>query len=634
VTPPASSLPHARHAGLVQQFQEAAALHGRGRLWEAAQAYQSILKQDDRHFDAAYRLGLIRLQQGKFDEGEALFRRAVKIDKRSADAHFHLAAALTGLGQPEKAVRHLEKALSIKPGFAEAHNNLGYALQRLDRHDEAATHYEQALALVPAYAEAHNNLGNALQMLARSDEAVTQLEKALAIRPNYAEAHNNLGNLLGVLGRTEDAIAHHQKAIAIRPTYAEAHHGLGNALSALERYGEAIEQYQMALAINPNYAEAHNSFGKALEALDRPDEAAIHYQQAIAIKADYAEAHVHMGNANWTLGRTGEALACFERAVAIEPDLYAARWNRGIAYLGLGDWAKGWKDYEWRWKKQPRSADLRDFSQPLWLGNGSLAGRRILLHAEQGFGDALMVARYLPLVAAAGAEVILEVPRPLEPLLAELRGVSRIVVRDEETLPAFDLHCPLMSLPLAFGTTLETIPGEVPYLEAQSERLIEWQRLLGDRRLPRIGISWHGNARPDPKRSIPIEAFAEVCLPQVELISLHRDIPEADRKVLPQHGIQYFGDEIRDFSDTAALIELMDVVITIDTSVAHLAGAMGKKTWILLPRTADWRWLLHREDCVWYPTARLLRQPAAGDWQSVIARVKDELATNLADLPQ
>jgi tetratricopeptide (TPR) repeat protein len=586
-----------------------------------------MLKADDRHFGATYRLGLLRLQQQKFDDAERLLRRAVKLDRQSAEAHLRLASALTGLDQPEQAIRHYEKALVLQPDLAEAHNNVGYELQRLGHHEKAAEHYHKALAIIPAYAPARNNLGKALQLLDRSEEAIAEFEKALDIRPNYVEARVNLGNVLGTLGRNEEAIAHYKAALALRPKYAKAHHSWGNALKALERYEEAVAQYEQALTISPQYAEVHNDFGLALQALSRHQEAMAHYEQAIAIRFDYAEAHGNLGNALWALGRDEEALASYDRALAVKPDLAAGHWNKSHVHLSAGVWVQGFRDYEYRWEAQPRNSPKRNFTQPLWLGETPLAGRRILLHAEQGLGDTLMSVRYVPRLLQTGATVALEVQRPLKSLLARMKGVSQVVAKGE-ALPVFDVHCPLMSLPLAFGTTLETVPAEVPYLEASQDRIVEWRHRVKDTGRPRVGIVWRGNWRADGTRSIPLEMFLGIGSQDAQLISLQKEIPDDDRRLLQQHDVQYFDEDIhRDFSDTAALIALVDLVVSIDTSVPHLAGAMGKPVWIALKFAAEWRWLQGREDSVWYPTARLFRQSAIGDWASVIARLREEVAT-------
>jgi len=398
-------------------------------------------------------------------------------------------------------------------------------------------------------------------------------------------------------------------------------------LTALERHEEAIAQFEQALALRPEHPEAHNGLGLALAALDRHEEAIAHYEQAIAIKPDYADAHGNLGNALWALGRNKEAVASHDRALAIKPDLAAARWNKCHVYLSIGDWVRGFRDYECRWEAQPKNSPKRNFTQPLWLGEKALAGRRILLHAEQGLGDTLMSVRYVPQVVEAGAAVTLEVQPALQSLLAQIDGVSQVLAKGEP-LPGFDVHCPLMSLPLAFGTTLETVPAEVPYLEAQQDRVLEWRHRVRDVGLPRIGIVWRGNWRADASRSIPLQTFLGISSPHIQLISLQKEIPDDDKAFLQQHDVLYFDEEIhKDFSDTAALIALTDLVVSIDTSVAHLAGAMGKPVWIPLRLSAEWRWLQDRNDSVWYPTARLFRQPASGDWKSVIARVRQELET-------
>jgi tetratricopeptide (TPR) repeat protein len=303
----------------LRAFQQAAALHGQGRLWDAERLYEIILKTDDRHFESIYRLGLIRLQQSRFVDAVALFRRAVKIDRDSADAHLHLGVALTGLRRLEDAIPRYERALAIKPELPEAHNNLGYTLQLLGRHEEAAAHYERALAVNPGYAEARNNLGNALQMLGRSEEAITHFERAIAIRPSYAEAYNNLGNVLGTLRCHHEAIAYHEKALAIRPAYVDAHYSLGNAFGALGRHEEAAAHYRNALAVDPNNADIHNTFGNLLFILGHVQEALAHCEKAIAINPEHVGAHNNLGLALRALGRLDEASRAFEKTIALAP---------------------------------------------------------------------------------------------------------------------------------------------------------------------------------------------------------------------------------------------------------------------------------------------------------------------------
>jgi tetratricopeptide (TPR) repeat protein len=314
-----SSVLHPRARSPLQTFRQAVSFHEQGRLWEAEQLYEIVLKTEDRHFDAVYRLGLIRVHQNKFSDAAHLFRRAIKIDKNSADAHFHLGVALTGLGQVARAVQRYESALALKPVFPEAHNNLGYALQLLGRHEQAAAHYEKALAIVPAYAEARCNLANALQILARPEDAIAQYEKALALKPNYAEAHGNLGNVLEELDRHEEAIAHYEKALALRPNSADTRHSLGKALGRVSRFDEAIAHFDKALAIEPNHVEARAALANLLHTLGRSEEAVAHCKQVLALKSDNLQTLNTLGVALRVLGKLDEAIEAFERAIVLSP---------------------------------------------------------------------------------------------------------------------------------------------------------------------------------------------------------------------------------------------------------------------------------------------------------------------------
>jgi hypothetical protein len=327
------------------------------------------------------------------------------------------------------------------------------------------------------------------------------------------------------------------------------------------------------------------------------------------------------------LGRPAEAIAAYDLALAADTSNAEAHFNQSICRLLTGDFTRGWRQYEWRAKAKGTDGP-RSYPQPLWLGESPLAGRRILLHSEQGLGDALQFCRYAPLAAARGADVYLQVRDPLFPLLQRLRGVRKLI-REGDPLPEFDVHCPLLSLPLAFGTTVDTVPANVPYIEADPSRVEQWRERLGTSRGPRVGLVWSGNPghRNDRNRSIPLGEWRELLAVPVEFVSLQKDLLPADLNVLAEvPALRHFGDNLADFADTAALISLLDLVVSVDTSVAHLAGAMGKATWVLLPFAPDFRWMVGRDDSPWYPTVRLFRQPTIGDWQSVTERVAASLA--------
>jgi tetratricopeptide (TPR) repeat protein len=579
---------------LPQVVRQALELHGRGRFNEAETLYAEILAAKPDHFDALHMLGLLKLQRGK-----------------SADA-----------------LRLIAAALKAKPVSAEALLNHGNVLNALNRHEEALASYDQALAIKPRYAEALNNRGSVLGRLTRHEEALTSYERALKIKPDYAEALYNQGNALRALDRDEEALKSYERVLAIRPDHAQAHNNRGNALQKLGRHQEALASYERAFALKPDFVEALSNRGNALQSLGRIREALESYARALALKPDYAEALYNQGNGLVMLGRHREALESYAWALAIKPDHAEAQWNQGLARLRLGDFHDGWKQYEWRWQR-PDGAQQRSFAQPLWSGQQSLQGKTILLHAEQGLGDSIQFVRYAALVARRGAKVILEVQRTLKDLLARVEGVSGIVGRGEE-LPAFDLHCPLLSLPLAFNTELGSILASVPYVTAADDRIEIWNARLPPRKGLRVGIAWSGNAKhkDDRNRSIALSRLAPLFdAPGVQFVSLQKDVRDGEAEALRNIlGLLDLGPDLKDFADTAAVMSLLDLVISVDTSTAHLAGAMGKPIFILLPFSPDWRWLLEREDSPWYPTARLFRQPKIGDWESVIERVRRELA--------
>ncbi len=399
-------------------------------------------------------------------------------------------------------------------------------------------------------------------------------------------------------------------------------------LEELRRFDEALESYDRAIALRTDYAEAHSNRGVALEKLMRFDEALASLDHALALRPDFAEAHANSGLAQQRLRRFAGALTNYDRAIAVRPDFAEAHHNEALCRLLIGDFRRGWQKHEWRWETGQLNAAKRNFAQPLWLGSDEIAGKTILLHAEQGFGDTIQFCRYAPLVVERAAHVILEVQQPLRQLMHTLARAPRIVAAGEP-LTDFDLQCPLLSLPLAFGTELATIPSATPYLRAAPEAVTHWSARLPPKTRPRIGLVWsgrptHGN---DHNRSIPIDMFLSA-LSGVDAtyVGLQREFRLGDVARLRERGdVTCFGEELQNFSDTAALIENLDLVIAVDTSVAHLAGALAKPVWILLPYSPDWRWLLDRDDSPWYPTARLFRQDRLCAWDGVMNQVHAEL---------
>jgi Flp pilus assembly protein TadD len=507
----------------------------------------------------------------------------------------------------DDAVAFCRRALALKPDFAEAHNNLGNALKDQGKLAEAVAGYRRAAELKPDFAEACSNLGNALREQGNLHEAVVCYRRALEINPNFAAAHNNLGNALREQGRLDDAVAFCRRAVELKPDFAEAHNNLGNALREQGKLDDAVARYRQALKLKPGVAEAHNNLGIALQ----------------------------------DQGKLDQAIACYHRALALEPDYADAHFNRSLVQLLAGEFPNGWPEYEWRW--QTKEFTPRHFPQPLWNG-ASLAGKTILLHAEQGLGDTIHFIRYAPIVKQHGGTVIVECQKPLLGLLdsffggvdrffgLDLGGVDRLIGRGSG-LPAFDTHAPLLSLPGILGTTMETIPAKIPYLAAKPALLEQWRTRLLTIEGFKIGISWQGNPtyRGDRFRSIPLRWFAPLAeIPGVRLISLQKG---AGTEQLAEIGNLFpvtdlageLDEQSGPFMDTAAVMKNLDLVIASDSAVAHLAGALGVPVWVALPLAPDWRWLLDRSDSPWYPTMQLFRQGQQGDWQGVFEEIKKAL---------
>ncbi len=428
-----------------------------------------------------------------------------------------------------------------------------------------------------------------------------------------------------------EKIDSYSREIAANPDDRNAYLRLGDALQAGGMFGEAVAVYDRAIAIWPEFGEAHNNRGNALLEMGQYREAIEGYRAAIRYLPSFAEGFVTIGTALMALHRPYEAMASCHRALAIDPECAEAHWNLALALLQAGEYATGWEELEWRWKKKGFTSRGRSFQQPMWNG-GHLGGRTILIHAEQGFGDTIQFARFLPMAAERGGRVVLECPAPLKRLMMGTPGVGRVVAAGEDDLPPFDVHLPVMSLARIFKAAPESLPREVPYIFPGLENIAEWLKHVGTERDFRVGLVWAGRKKPDPNRTCPIENFAPLArLTGVVFYSLQIG-DNAYVEDSANAGLRFtdLTPGIKDFADTAALIAQLDLVISIDTAVAHLAGALGKETWVMLPHAADWRWMLDRRDSSWYPSMRLFRQETPGDWQGVIKRLKEELSAKIS----
>ncbi|HVX16307.1 MAG TPA: tetratricopeptide repeat protein [Pirellulales bacterium] len=546
------------------RFDSAWQHHQAGRFDRAEEGYRQILQGEPRNGRVWFVLGNLLQAQQRTDEALSCFRQAAELEPREPEGHFHVANALLQQEQWAEAEAAYRKCLALKPDHVEALVNLGFALGEQQKLDEAEVCYRQALGIKPEVPEIHQNLGNVLRDRGQLDEAVTCYQRALELRPDYSKAHVNLGVAFIGRGEPEAAIKHLKRGVELQSDFAEAFNSLGAAVSVLRRFDEAHGYYARALELKPDYADAH--------------------------------------------------------------------WNRSLLWLLQGDFARGWPAYEWRWRC-PRTLPKPSYTEPVWDGS-SLAGRTILLFGEQGLGDTLQFVRYAPIVKAYGGRVIVQCQRSLLPIVASCPDIDQLVALGEPP-PNFDVQAALMSLPLLLGGGAHSIPAAVPYLAAKAELVEHWRRQLAPLAGFRVGIVWQGNSRYpwDRHRSTKLADFEPLArVPGVQLVSLQKgpgseQIGGAEGKAA--FDVVSFGglldEQAGPFMDTAAIIANLDLVVTVDTAVGHLAGAMAAPVWTALNYSGDWRWLLDRDDSIWYPTVRLFRQRRPGDWADVFQRMADEL---------
>ena len=601
-----------------------------GELGPALDSYDQVLALDA-SVAAAWRGRAAVLQKlGRLADALDSCGRAQALGKDEAETCCLHGDILCALGRHAAALASFEQALRLDASHAGALLGRARALQHVGKWGEALTAYDGFLERWPAEAAAHHGRGETMHQLSRTNEAVKSYQQAVILEPGHAAYRLCLGEALLELGRPNGALQCFDVALGLMPDDPATHHCRGLALQALKRFDEALGSFDAVLAATPEHVEAMLNRGNVLQDMGRIDEALHCYDTVLTRHGDAAPIWNNRGNALEAARRDDEALASYTRAIALAPDYAVAHWNRALLDLQYGRFAPGWAGYEWRWKNEHLTVyrQKRAFSEPLWLGRESLKGKTILLFAEQGLGDTLQFCRYVPLVAALGARVILEVQPTLVTLLRQLDGVSDIFARGE-ALPAFDYYCPLMSLPLAFNTELDSIPAASPYLAPEPSHLSIWQARLGPSLRPRVGLVWSGNPTHanDHNRSIPFAWIAPLLTSDCQFVSLQKEHHHDDERALDAAGVLRVDSYLNNFSDTAALCSLMDVVISVDTSVAHLAGALGKPLWVLLPYVADWRWLTERSDTPWYPAGRLFRQGKVGDWAGVIVAVQEALST-------
>lgn len=635
---------------------------------EAVACMKEALRLQPDSAEILSNLGVVLGQQGRFEEAESCFRQALRLKPNHVWAYTNFSLVLKDLGKLEEAVECLREAVRLQPDNADAHYGLGNMLMHQEKLTDALPHFRQALQCNPYHAHACHALGAALLKLGRPDEALPHLRLAVQLCPGASETQHHLGNALLDLGLLDEAVPHLQQAVQLkpqdpharkdlgramvqwwqrvveqRPTDADACNELGSALKGQGRLEEAVESYRRALELKPGSVETLNNLAAAYADMGKPEEAEKIYREVVQLRPNFVEALSNLGTVLKSQGKLEEALACYDRALQLRPDASETHKARAMTWIQQGKYLEGWKEYEWRW--QCHDFHPRKCRQPQWDGS-PLAGRTILLHAEQGLGDILQFIRYAPMVKARGGTVLFESPRQLVRLLQRCRGIDRVVPLGC-FLPDFDVHVPLLSLPYLFGTTLGTVPQDIPYLFPASELLEKWRQELtanqeqsaqnragksGSAFSPfgpqfKVGIAWRGGPShtQDRHRSVPLAHFAPLARVEgVQLFSLQKGngSEELARADFP---ITDLGSKLADFMDTAAVLKHLDLVVTVDTAVAHCAGGLGVPVWVALPFSPDFRWMLEREDSPWYPSMRLFRPRRWGHWTEVFERIAQEL---------
>lgn len=591
------------------------------QLGEATAAYRRAIELAPDAAQTHNNLGTCLFDQGKVEEAIESYQRAMALSPDLAAVHYNLGNAYQLRKCHDQAVASYARALQLNPNSAATHTNIGAALYAGKRFDDAIDHYRKAIELEPNRAEAHNNLGVVFHDQSRLDSAIACYRRALAIREDYVDARINLGSALKVSGQFDEAIEIYRRVLAAMPECAEAHNNLGVVLQAAGSFEQALGSYKHAIELRESYAEAHSNYGSLLREMGQLDKAVEKFRAVIEMQPELIEAHVGLADALSDMNESDAALREFDCAIEISSDNAEARFARSLALLRAGEFERGWEEFEWRW--QTPQLKHRELPTARWNGE-PLEGRTILIHAEQGLGDTLQFVRYLRLVGQAGGRVVLACQQDLHRLLQGVAGIDELAALGEP-LPEFDCHVSLLGLPRIFRTRLDNIPAEVPYLLTEQSLVDSWREKLGEIKTKRIGICWQGNPdyRRDRFRSFPLEnALRLADGVDAIFVSLQRSAEAEDDRLVQFNRVD---SETGAFVDTAAIISNLDLVISCDTAVAHLAGAIGAPVWVALERAADWRWLSHRDDSPWYPTMKVFRQTRLGEWDDVFARMASEL---------
>ncbi|MDR4499745.1 MAG: tetratricopeptide repeat protein [Candidatus Scalindua sp.] len=604
------------------------ALQKLGKLDEAIASYRHAVFLKPEYAEPYYNLGNTWKKKGQLDKAVEYYHRAIELKPHDSQSYSRIGDIYREQGKFGKAIMSYRHATELKPDDAELQCNLGAALQKTGRVDDAIRCYRRALDIKPDYFLAHSNLGSALQETGAFEEAVQRYQMARQISPDSEVIHNNLGTALKKLGKFSEAEESYRKAIALKPDYAEAYNNLGTVFLEQRKLQEAVSSYNLALELKPDFAMAYSNLGMVLRELGKFDDAIDSCKKALGIDPDCPESYNNLGASLQAANRLEEAIACYKQATSLNPDYALAHMNMSLALLLAGNFDDGWQEYEWRLRI--RNHIPATLKKHMWDGS-SLNGKSILIHTEQGFGDTIQFARYLPMVQVLGGKVILECQNELICLLRDFSGIDEFLEYTPTCKPAipFDVHLSLLSLPRIFGTTLDTVPADIPYIKVDSQLVKKWSKRVGNNDNFKIGIVWAGSSKNinNMNRSCSLADFAILAeIPGITFYTLQKGPASGEAANSPE-GMEIINleKELEDFADTAAVIANLDLVISVDTAVVHLAGAMGKPVWNLLTFAPSWRWLQKRDDSPWYPTMRLFRQSHPHVWTHIFQQVKEKL---------
>jgi tetratricopeptide (TPR) repeat protein len=613
-------------------WQQGLSLHQSGDLSAAKAIYQEILSLDRDHFDSLYLSSAIATQENDLPLAKILLNKALSVNPRHIDANFNLAVLMEKSGDMNNALEKYSLLINLQHDHLEAIFNRSSIYAKLGKLEEAAQGFQCVLKIRP-------NLVAAQEHYERLITAIQEQKRETFLNHNlddFSKTHEK-GLQLFASNQIAEAIQEFEKATTLAPASPEAFHNLGMSLEKIGRLEDSLKSYERTLELNPNLAPTHNNIGNVLRELGRPEKSLAYFKNAISLNPNYAEAYSNYGWTLYGLRKFNESLECYQKALTLNPELVAARFNLSLCQLIMGDLKNGWVNYEYRFEQPTYIKRQFSANTPQWQGQ-PLQDKSILIHAEQGLGDTIQFCRFITNLAALGARVYFEIQSPLSETLKDLDGVFEFVTNGQ-TPPSVDYHCPLMSLPLALSTTLESIPNQAPYIFANKGKENFWKERLASIQKPKVGLVWNGGFRPNQpelwgvnqRRNIPLALIKNLQHIGVHFISLQKgemaeqELLEFQEGYWPHGNFSNFNNELNDFSDTAALISNLDLVISVDTSTAHLAGALGKPVWILSRYDGCWRWLSSGSDSPWYPTAKLYRQEQVGDWETVITTARNDL---------